>query len=249
MFKSPEQAPLVNTKSLIVALVLALLGIILIVLGNAIDFKYWKIDFGTNISGVGALLLVIGILQWFFDRHVRSDFFAEIREEILGDTQAAQSGICGFYENSKSVNFSEYFVSSTNLTIGVNYSGKLIDNCIELLADRTRKGNKTTIVTIKSGSHAQKFIEEDYSHANVEDGLKKIDDMVNGLDPEGKLIQIKRVPTVLRYSFVRFDSRIWIVFGTNGPGRRAVPGFYVSHGTPWHSHFEEDIRLLLGRAE
>ncbi|CAM4045927.1 hypothetical protein BOMU111920_07870 [Bordetella muralis] len=249
MFKSPEQTPLVSTKSIIVALALAIIGIVLIVLGNAIDLKYWKIDFGSNIAGVGALFLVIGILQWFFDRYVRSAFFAEVREEILGSTQAAQSGICGFYEDSKSVNFTEYFISSTDLTIGVNYSGKLIDNCIKLLAERTRKGNKTTIITIKTGGYAQKFIEADYSHANVEDGLRKIDDIVNSLDSERKLIQIKRVSTVLRYSFVHFDSRIWIVFGTNGPGRRAVPGFYVSKRTPWHSHFEEDIRLLLERVE
>ncbi len=118
MSNSPERAPLVNSKSIAVALALALIGIVLIVIGNMIDFEYWKIDFGENISGIGALLLIIGILQWLFDRHVRAEFFADIRDEILGSSHAAKSGICDFYADSKSVDFAEFFTTSTDLVIG-----------------------------------------------------------------------------------------------------------------------------------
>jgi len=247
MSSSPEHAPLVQSKSAEVALKLALIGLVAIVLGNAIEFKLWKIDFGQNLAGIGALVLIIGVLQWFFDRHVRSTFFAEIREEILGSSHAANSGICDFFANSRSVDFSEYFTTSSSLMIGVNYSGKLIDNCIDLLRERTAKELQTTIVAVRPGSHAETFLAQDYATADIPAGLRKIQELVEHIDPPRQYISVVHVATVLRYSFVRFDSRIWVVIGTNGLGRRAVPGFFVSSGTPWFNHFVQDIDLLLER--
>ena len=220
----------------------------LIILGNAIEYRIYKIDIGEDIVHIGELLLIVGVLQWFFDRHVRATFFSEIREEILGSTQAAKSGICGFHRNSRDVDFDEYFRTSAGLIIAVNYSGKLIDNCFDLLKERTAKRLSTTIITIKPGTHAEEFLTADYSKSgDIATGLGKIDDMVKGLDPRNELISIVRVNTVLHYSFVQFDSRIWVVIATNGLGRRAVPGFFVSHGSPWFDHFREDIDLLMER--
>ncbi len=249
MPNSPEEAPLVKCQSMTVTLQLILLGIALIVIGNAVECEIWKIDVGEDIVHVGALLLIVGVLQWFFDRHVRATFFSEIRDEILGSSMAARSGICGFYADSKDVKLDEYFLSSTDLIIGVNYSGKLIDNCSNLLRARTSLGYKTTIVTIKPGTAAETFLAADYSIATTEIavGLKKIDDMVADLDPGKKHINVVQVNTVLRYSFIRFDSRIWVIVSTNGLGRRSVPGFFVSRATPWFDHFKVDIDLLMNR--
>ncbi len=129
----------------------------------------------------------------------------------------------------------------------MNYSGKLIDNCIDLLKKRTNQKLKTTIVAVKEGSHAEEFLARDYSTQDIAAGLRKIKETALDLDPSSQHISIVHVATVLRYSFVKFDSRIWIVIGTNGLGRRAVPGFFVSNGTPWFEHFSEDIYLLLQR--
>ncbi|WP_156004206.1 hypothetical protein [Thiomonas sp. FB-6] len=252
MSRTPDQSPLVRTKSQVVVLLLALLGLVLIIIGNAVNFTYWDINFGQTIASVGALFLVIGVLQWFFDRYVRASFFSEIREEIVGNSRVAQSGIADFYIDSKSVVFNEFFATSSQITIGVNYSSKLIDNCIDLLRSRTENKKRTTIVAVKSGGDAAKFLIKDYSSADVEGGLRKIRELVahidaNHADPSRRLIEILEVDTILRYSFVKFDGRIWIVIGTNGLGRRAVPGFFVSNGTPWFDHFEKDILMLLQR--
>ena len=116
------------------------------------------------------------------------------------------------------MDFSEFFLTSNNLTIGVNYSAKLIDNCIDLLRQRTLRKLETTIITIREGSPAEVFLAQDYGTNDIPVGLRKIDEIVSDLDPDDSYIRIVRVDTLLRYSFVRFDSRIWVVVGTNGPG-------------------------------
>ena len=67
-------------------------------------------------------------------------------------------------------------------------------------------------------------------------------------DPDGSVIKMCAVDTVLRYSFISFDNRIWVVVGTNGLGRRNVPGFFVRKPGNWHKHYADDIERLLKRA-
>lgn len=247
MTESPESSPLVRAQSENVALWLSLGGLLLIAIGNAIEFAAWKIDVGAMLANVGALLLIIGVLQWFFDRKIRHSFFLAIRQEIVGSSRIAESGMSDFFPDSKSVDFTEHFLSSREVTVGVNYSAKLIDNSISLLQGRTERGFPTTIVAIDPESEAARFLAIDYEGSDVSHGIRKIQDIVRNVDPGGRLIKVLLVKTVLRYSFVQFDSRIWIVMSTNGPGRRAVPGFYVSRGKVWFSHFEDDIDLLKRR--
>lgn len=244
MPKSPENSPLVRSQSENVALWLSILGIALTVVGNAIDCTVWKISIGGVFANVGALFLIIGVLQWFFDRKVRHNFFAEIREEIIGSHRIAASGISDFFNDSKDVEFDEHFLSSRELVVGVNYSAKLIDNSISLLKGRTERELKTIIIAVDPECDAAKFLAADYEISDTATGINKIRQIVKDIDPAGAWIEIKLVKTILRYSFVKFDGRIWIVVGTNGRGRRAVPGFFVSQGRDWFNHFAEDISLL-----
>jgi hypothetical protein len=247
MPKSPENSPLVRAQSENVALWLSIFGIVLTVIGNAIECTIWKVSVGGIFANVGALFLIIGVLQWFFDRKVRHNFFAEIREEIVGSHRIAASGMSDFYKDSKDVEFTEHFLSSQELIVGVNYSAKLIDNSISLLKSRTERGLKTTIIAVDPKCEAAKFLAADYQIQNTATGINTIHQIVKDIDPKGKWIEIKLVNTILRYSFIKFDSRIWVVISTNGRGRRAVPGFFVSQGRDWFNHFAEDITLLKQR--
>lgn len=230
-----------------VALWLALAGAALVVAGNAIECTVWRINVGSQIANIGALILIIGVLQWFFDRKVRHSFFLDIRQEIVGSTHVASSGISDCYADSKRVDFTEHFLSSRNVIVGVNYSAKLIDNSITLLKERVVRKLQTEIVVVDPKCAAAKFLAQDYDLADIAHGVNKILQIVEDLDPSKTFIKVVLIKTILRYSFVKFDSRIWIVVGTNGLGRRAVPGFYVTQGGSWYNHFDEDIKLLMQR--
>lgn len=247
MSSSPETSPLVRAQSENVALWLSLAGIAITIVGNAIECTVWKISVGGVLANIGALFLIIGVLQWFFDRKVRHNFFSEIREEIIGSHRIAASGICDFHADSKDVDFKEFFLSSKSVVVAVNYSAKLIDNCITLLRDRTERGLETKIIAVDPDCDAAVFLTKDYDLKDITHGIRTIQQIVHQIDPENRLIRITLVKTILRYSFVKFDSRIWVVIGTNGRGRRAVPGFFVSQGSVWFNHFNEDVTLLSDR--
>lgn len=238
---------IVNARALIVSLSLAAIGLSLILIAATFDCEILKINADGLMADTGALLLIIGVLQWAFDNGVRKSFFREIRSEIVGSTHISESGICDYFEDSKSVNFDDHFLTSSKLTIGVNYSAKLIDNSIELLARRTSEKKKTKILFVNESSEAAKFLNIDYKKSDIQSSIDKIKEIAKQHDSTGKYITLLPVDTILRYSFVQFDSRIWVVIGTNGLGRRAVPGFFVRAGTSWYDHFSRDIELLCER--
>lgn len=240
-----------NGKSLaaqshvIAALWLVISGLALILIANTFSAIILKVDIDSVIANMGALLLIVGVLQWLFDSSVRQSFFKEIRSEIIDYRGVAESGICEYHQNSKDVEFRDLFLTSSNLIVGVNYSSKLIDHSIELLGDRTKSKKKTIIICVQSGTAAEAFLEADYGNPGISARIKKIVQVAREHDPSGEFVRIVRVPTVLRYSFVQFDHRIWAIPGTSGRGRRAVPGFFVKHGTSWFEHFRHDIEKLL----
>lgn len=236
---------LAEKDHLIAALVLSVVGLAFILAANTFNATLLKVDVDNATANIGALLLIVGVLQWLFDSSVRQSFFKDIRSEIIDYRGVADSGICEYHNDSKDVDFKELFLTSTNLIVGVNYSAKLIDSSIELLGARAKANKNTTIICVASDTPAEAFLEADYGNPGIANRIRKIIQVAREHDPSGKLIRIVRVPTVLRYSFVQFDHRIWAIPGTSGRGRRAVPGFFVRHGSSWFDHFSHDIEKLL----
>lgn len=236
---------LAEQNHLIAALFLGFFGLLLVLVANTFDATILKVDVDNSLANLGALLLIVGVLQWLFDTSVRQTFFRDIRSEIIEYKSVSESGICEYHHDSKDVDFRDMFLTSSNLIIGVNYSAKLIDSSIGLLGERARSRRKTTIVCVASDSPAELFLEKDFGGPGISDRIKKIIHVAREHDPSGEFIRIVRVPTVLRYSFIQFDHRIWAIPGTSGKGRRAVPGFFVRYGTSWFDHFRHDIEKLL----
>lgn len=239
------QKKLAEKDHLIAALGLGVAGLILILAANTFNATVMKVDVDNATANIGALLLIVGVLQWLFDSSVRQSFFKDIRSEIIDYRSVAESGICEYHKDSKDVEFKELFLTSAELVVGVNYSSKLIDSSIELLGARAKAKKKTVIICVASDTPAEAFLEADYGNPGIAARIKKIIQVAREHDPSGDLIRIVRVPTVLRYSFVQFDHRIWTIPGTSGRGRRAVPGFFVKYGSSWFDHFRHDIEKLL----
>ena len=148
-----------RVRAIAIALLLACVGLFLILLGGSFKYKFYNLDVQTLISNIGGLLLVVGILQWAFEYYIRNSFFRDVRSETLGLSQIVNSGLSDYRSDSKDIDFKEYFLSSKNCKIGVNYSPKLIDNCIRLIRDRFDRGLNTEIYVLDPKGSASKYLE------------------------------------------------------------------------------------------
>jgi hypothetical protein len=233
----------------LMATVLIIIGLVFILAANLFTLDLLHVHIEEISAHIGALILIIGLLQWLFDMFVREEFFNDIRDTIIEAQSVQRSGFCAFYSNSRGADFSELFLTSNSVVMGMNYSSRMIDACHGVLSRRTESNLPTRIVVLKEGSPAHKFLSEQLNaDATIKGNLEKIASTVNDLDQGRGLITLMGSSTIFRYSFIRFDSRIWIVFGTNGLGRRDVPGFFVAHGSPWFNHFQDDVNRLLKQA-
>lgn len=228
-----------------IIVIIVIIGLLFIVGSNTFDMILWKIDIDSLLANIGALIFFIGGSQWIYDEFVRDGFFTELRTEILGNSSVARSGIIDFQPDSKDIDFEEFFLTSNEVVIGVNYSPKLIDNSIGLIQQRCKKLKKTTIIVVNQEGFAGRFLETDYESTEIKGGIKKIQEIIDDCNKTNILVSFIKINTILRYSFVVFDSRIWIVIGTNGKGRRPVPGFFVRSNSPWFQHFYDDVTRLL----
>lgn len=236
---------LAAARSMIATLGIAVLGLVLILVSETFQWTVLKVSIDSLTANVGALFLIIGVFQWLFENFVRNEFTADLRDRIIGYKRVSDSGISDFFIDSKDVDFSSEFLTSKNVTIGVIYSAKLIDNATALLKERCARGLSTTIVHIDADSETRKYVVYIFSKPGVDSNISKIADICVNCDPDRKFITIKAVDSLLRYSFIRFDSQIWVIVGTSGKGRRAVPGFFVRDGKPWFDHFHDDISRVL----
>lgn len=182
MTLNPEQSELIVEKSRVVSRNLAIAGLAGIIVGSAFQCTILNVDIDALISNTGALFLVIAVLQWSFDRNVRESFFTNIHREIVGSSNVQESGICNFFCDSKDVDFTEDFLTSTKLVIGTNYSPKLIDNCIGLLQERSAAGKETTIIRMAPDGHASTLMAHEFfdgQKTQIQGGHSKMDGIVS----------------------------------------------------------------------
>jgi hypothetical protein len=71
-----------DLKSKLTTRNLAILGIALIVAGNSFSWTTWNIKAHELLANVGALILVIGVLQWFFDENSRQQLIDRVISSI-----------------------------------------------------------------------------------------------------------------------------------------------------------------------
>lgn len=240
---------LANSRTWNVTLSLGLIGLALILVANTFSVCILKVQIDNALANLGALLLITGILQQLYDTYVKKELFSAIRSQVINDSSVTESGISGYFEDSKNVDLTSDFVNSNNVVIGINYSSSLIRNLLDLIQQRVIAKKQLMIVHIAHPSMASKYLESDYESAHIDLEISKIKQIIDDCDPDREYISIRTIDTIMRYSFISFDSRIWIVVATNGAGRRKVPGFFVASPSSWYDHFRDDICRLLRSVE
>ncbi len=222
-------------------------GLLLIILGNAFKQKFVGVDLETAVSNIGALMLIIGTTQVLYDAFVRHQLFADLRSTILGLQSVENSGIVSFESDSKDADLTDLFLKSAKIAIGTNYSSKVLEHWTSQIKQRSTRTCSIRIMYVKEGSETQTYISKLYGPIDgMKSSITKIEEITNSLRNEKTIITTHEIDRFLAYSFIEFDNAIWIVPGTNGPGRRPVPGFLVEEGSPWYEHYTSDIAAMFG---
>ena len=228
----------------IVSQYIAIIGLLLILISQLFSFQVLKIDLDVLLANLGALFLVIGVLQWMYDIKLKNEFLEEMRKTIDGNNNLIINGLENCNINSREIKDLDLWKKSENLIIGVQYAPSFFKNHFDVFEERASNDKKTTILVLNPSSNAAKWLEETKSGTgNI---ASKVQDVINTLSPlndqsNDKKVSIFQHSRILRYSFIFTESSIWIRFCTNSAFYSLVPAFKIRKESPLFSFFKRDI--------
>ncbi len=214
-------------------------------IGNGFDYSLLKIDVDTLIVNLGAMLLVIGILQSIFDEGIRKEIIQEISVGTLGTDRIFRNGIRDCLDNSRKIDEENIWKTSNELIIGVHYSNRFFDDHAEIINYRIKHNKNTHIFHIEEESKAANYLIESKSGASdIGEKTKKLLDLINSEFKSSHHIKVIKHNRVLRYSFIKTDQTVWVRFFTNSKGYLITPAIKVEIESPFFKFFEIDIKRL-----
>jgi hypothetical protein len=226
-------------------LIMALLGLVLIVVGQ-INMVWLKIDFGSISANVGAYIIFVGVLNWLFEYFAKKTLIQEISSTTVGLSEVIQSGIEGYYQNSKRINFENSLKHADNVAILFSYSARFIDDYGPLLLKRMESGASVRLnfLARESGTLSL-MIDMGWDTSSVEAAYKKIERFrTDGADCEKGECLVKYVDVIPRYSLVIIDKEMYIIFSTCGNRRQDVPALKIKFGSPMWNFLDADLKDL-----
>lgn len=227
-------------------LILLSAGLLLILIGNGFNFTILKIDIDSLVVNIGALLLVVGALQWIFDEGLREEIVQEISVAALGSDRIYKSGIRDCLDNSKKIDEESIWKATESLVIGVHYSNRFFDDHEEVIKHRINSNKETHIFHIEETSVAATYLRQSHSgRSDIGEKTKNLTDLIEKEFGASPLIKVIKHNRVLRYSFIKTDQTVWVRFFTNSEGYSAIPAIKVEIGSPLFEFFQKDIGRLL----
>jgi hypothetical protein len=242
-----------DLKSSLTTRNLTLIGIVLIVLGNAFSLTVWHVKIHEVVSNVGALILVVGVLQWFFDEESRQHLIERISAHIDGYLSKRDNltrlGAAECTIDSKllvSDPWANELVEARTLAIGIHYSDGFIARFEAIIRARIAQNRTTQVLHSDPNGFAKSYLEGCLSKAvNLEAKVAQLHRLVS--TRFGNSSKIRMIPhsRVLRYSFVFSEKALWIIFLTNTDGYEpSLPAFRITGDTPLFEFLKRDIADL-----
>ena len=223
-----------------------IIGLFLILFGNGFDFTLLKISIDSLIVNLGALLLVVGTLQWIFDEGLRKEIVYEISSAALGTDRIHRNGVSDCIDNSKKINDENLWKISNSLCIGVHYSNRFFDDNTDIIKHRISNNKTTHFFHIDESSSAADYLSSSNSgRSDIGKKTTNLKQLISTEFSDSELIKVLIHSRVLRYSFIKTDQSIWVRFFTNSEGYSVIPALKVEAGTPMFDFFNSDIKRLM----
>ena len=229
---------------------LAIAGLACIAVSSAFQLELFKVSIDHLLAEVGALLLVVGILHWFFELSLRKETIREVAETITGSTALHDVGMVDASMNSRSVRDVDEWRRSSRLIVGIQYSPRFFKDFYNVIRDRSQAGLRTQAVLLQADTAAERYLRETGTgNPQVTERVSEIRELLEEADAGRGLTSVQLHDRVLRYSFIQTENFVWIKFFTNSSGRTEVPAFKVRAGSPLYEFVSRDIERLVGEPD
>lgn len=231
--------------NIIAQLKLIIVGLLLVVIGNAFQYEFLKIKLDELFTNVGALFLVAGTIEWLFDERARKELVYEIVHSIRGDDRMNRYGIMDCLTNSKDVQEKEEWLNAKTLVIGLHYSTRFMEDYPDLIRNRIKQKKKTVICHVRPNSPATEYlIQSESGLSDIAASIEKMSKLKKQEFGNSEYVELIEHDRVLRYMFIYTELSIWVKFFTNGKGYAIVPAIRIRPTTPLYEFFESDIKNL-----
>lgn len=238
--------PIAKYRSTIIFLAMFIIGAILIGGSNTFQHEWMRVQLDRLMAEVGALILVVGMLHWFFELGLRKEMLREVASTAVGSTHVHECGLDTCSLDARDVDERAHWSQSANLTIGYQYSPSFFKDFHEVFRERCRRGLPTTVVILRADGVAVRYLRESTTgNPAVRESVGEIVALFQEIQPQGNNCRILFHDRVLRYSFIQTDEQIWIKFYANSPERATVPAFKIRADTPLFKFFADDAKRLL----
>lgn len=241
-----------SLKSQLTTRNLSIAGGVLIIVGNSFSAVCWNIKVHELLANVGALILVIGVLQWLFDEESRLILISKVIDRLEHHLSRRDSfgrlGVTEILLDSKVLsapNWSNELVSSRTLVIGIHYSDGIITRMSKAISLRSGKGKTTQVLHSDPEGLARHYLERCLSRpVDLAVKVERLCELIKRFDPPENIV-MRPHSRVLRYSFIFSDTSVWVIFLTNSDGYEPeVPAVRIACGTPLYEFFRRDIADL-----
>ncbi|MEK7991901.1 MAG: hypothetical protein VSS52_012900, partial [Thiotrichaceae bacterium] len=244
-----------NTLKLLVnfkASILAIIGIVLIFIAF-----YFSRDMNlqellvTSIANIGALILVVGILQWLFDHQMREQMIREISNVVLGNTHIYDKGIIDCDDDSQNVteDDTKQWTKAENLIIVAHYPEAFFSRYCKLFESRCQTGKSTTLLLSQPDGHGITYLKNiDPEVPNVEERVQRIIAQMTRMKAKSS-VEIRLHSVVLHYLLIVTEQTIWVTPMLNSKGMSKVPVLKIRNNSPLYEIFYEDAQRLIEQSE
>ena len=234
-----------------IRLTLVSFGLALIVAANAFHFTILKVPLDRVVAEVGALILIVGVLHFFYEMRIRQEMLREVAASFLENQRIHNSGVSDCLVNSREVNEAAHWRRAKNLTIGIQYSSKFFEDFHDVLKSRCAAGKETTVLALEPESDAARYLKGTGTGvANVAEGRERIRALLDDASAGGgRSVPLLRHNRVLRYSFIRTEEAVWIKFFANSRERATVPAMRFRVDTPLYDFVSSDVNRLIAAAK
>src|ERR1700733_6161571 len=107
--------PIAKYRSTIIFFALFVIGVVLIAASSTFQYDWMKVQLDRLTAEVGALILVVGMLHWFFEFGLRKEMMREVASTAVGSTHMHECGLDTCSLNARDVDERAHWSQAANL--------------------------------------------------------------------------------------------------------------------------------------